>query len=113
MAEKKKLPKGSITYFAVVIGVMVLAFIFFTDFFMTGNMTGKMFGKGKRLQAKEVSKQEQSLNLLVEGCEVMGALWERGFDGAVCRIKDFDKNVTCWVSQGGGISCIPDKQLKE
>lgn len=109
MAEKNKLPKGSITYFAVVIGVMVLAFIFFMDFFMTG----KMFGKGKRLQAKEVSKQEQSLNLLVEGCEAMDVLWHRGFDLAICRIKDLDKNVTCWLSQGGGISCIPDKQLKE
>lgn len=103
--SRKKLLLESI----IIVVVLFVGFVFFTDFFMTG----KMFGKGKRLQAKEVSKQEQSLNLLVEGCEVMGALWERGFDGAVCRIKDFDKNVTCWVSQGGGISCIPDKQLKE
>lgn len=59
MAEKKKLPKGSITYFAVVIGVMVLAFIFFTDFFMTGNMTGKMFGKGKRLTKKTIDPKSK------------------------------------------------------
>jgi hypothetical protein len=39
-----------------------------------------------------------------------------GRDGqSIRRFHDADKGVTCWVSQGfnkGGISCLPDSQLK-
>lgn len=39
-----------------------------------------------------------------------------GTEGSVHRFHDDEYNVTCWVYTGykqGGISCIPDTQLKE